>query len=228
MAIAVIVVGATQLPKWHHAKAGGAAQPAASETPASPAGSPAQPSTEPPRATGGTQPAQNQSAQQSETVQPTATPGDNTGAGQQVAPPPSAVVKTVRREARAVKSSASAQSKAGATPAPLPTAVQESKSETTSPAAAAANDAKLKELRQRLTQLAARARAVKSSFDRLAQQQQAQGLGPRRDISASVDRMSQFMDDAHDALVAGDAASAEQNMDSAEREVETLEKFFGG
>lgn len=225
MAIAVIVVGATQLPKWHHAKAGGAAQPAASETPASPAGSPAQPSTEPPRATGGTQPAQNQSAQQSETVQPTATPGDNTGAGQQVAPPPSAIVKTVRREARAVKSSASAQSKAGATPAPLPTAVEESKSETGAPAAA---PAKLKELRQRLTQLAARARAVKSSFDRLAQQQQAQGLGPRRDISASVDRMSQFMDDAHDALVAGDAASAEQNMDSAEREVETLEKFFGG
>lgn len=207
VAIAVIVIGATQLPKWHHAKAGGAAQPAASETPASPVGSP---------------------AQQSETVQPTATPGDNTGAGQQAAPPPSAVVKTVQREARAVKSSASAQSKAGAPPAPRPTAVEESKSATGAPAAAAANDAKLKELRQRLTQLAARARAVKSSFDRLAQQQQAQGLGPRRDISASVDRMSQFMDDAHDALVAGDAAAAEQNMDSAEREVETLEKFFGG
>jgi len=228
VAIAVVVIGATQLPKWHRAKAGGTTPPAASETPASQAGSPAQPSSEQPGAAGGAQPAQDQPAQQSETAQPTATPGDNAGASQQAAPTPSAAVKTVRHEARAPRSSASVESKSGSQSAQASAAAQQSNSESSAPAAGAANAAKLKELRQRLTQLAARARSVKSSFDRLSAQQQAQGLGPRRDIAASVDRMSQFMDDAHDALVAGDAASAEQNMDSAQREVETLEKFFGG
>ena len=227
VAIAVLVIGATQLPKWHKAKAGGTAQPPAAETPSSPSQAPAgQSSTASGTATdqpGTALPAQDQSAQP---AQPT--PADNASPGQQVMPALSTGGKSVRRDQRVAKSSASGESKAGSSSAPPSTAGQQSDAESGPPATGAANATKLKELRQRLTLLASRARTVKSSFDRLAAQQQAQGLGPRRDIAASVDRMSQLMDDAHDALVAGDAPSAEQNMDSAEHEVETLEKFFGG
>lgn len=227
VAIAVIVIGATQLPKWYRTKAGGSASPV---TPATSTPTPPPASQEP--APQGT-PSDESSAGQPFPGQPGQPPpaaGPPTGdQSLQVPAPEQGAEKSPRHELRAVKPQPRTPPRqAGGASRPAHSAGAQAGAESAAAAANPRNAEKLKELHKRLTLLAARARAVKSSFERLEQQQQAQGLSPRQDMAAALERMNQFMDEAHDALVAGDTASAEENMDSAEREVEKLEKFFGG
>ena len=75
--------------------------------------------------------------------------------------------------------------------------------------------------------LAGRASAIKDSVDNLRNQQRSAGLSLRPDISASETRMEQFMNNADQALKAGDSRAASRNMDSAEKEIDKLEAFFG-
>ncbi len=227
VAIAVLVVGATQLPKWYRTRAGGSAPPV---PPASSIPAPAQASQEP--APQGA-PADQSSAGQpvpGQPAQPAPASGFSTSdQSGQVPAPQQGMGTTPRHDLRAVKPRPKTlPAQAGGASRPTHPAGAQAGAESAAAAANLGNAEKLKELHKRLTLLAARARAVKSSFERLEQQQQAQGLSPRRDMAAALERMNQFMDEAHDALVAGDTASAEENMDSAERELETLEKFFGG
>jgi len=225
VAIAVLVIGATQFPKWHKAKAGGSAPPMTPDV-----STPAPSSTSPAPASPGA-PSDQSSAGQPVAGQPGQPPpaaGPPSVDQSAQAPAPNGAEKAPLHNLRGLKpgGKASVPQAAGgsrpASPAATPTGGQ------AAAAASSGNAEQLKELRHRLTLLAARARAVKSSFERLQQQQQAQGVSPRQDMAAALERMDQLMDQALDALGAGDAASAQESMDSAEREVERLEKFFGG
>ena len=75
--------------------------------------------------------------------------------------------------------------------------------------------------------LASRAGAISTSLQNLQQAQQRSGLGLRGDISSSWKRMEYYMDQAEAAISAKDPALAKENMESAEREIQTLEKFLG-
>lgn len=95
-------------------------------------------------------------------------------------------------------------------------------------AAADAEAAKeLEELGDRMTPLAGRANAMKDSVENLRQRQARAGYSLRPDISASLSRMEQYMDKTDAALNAHDPATAKKYMDLAEQEIENLEKFFG-
>jgi len=89
------------------------------------------------------------------------------------------------------------------------------------------NAAQLQELREQLILLGTRAGSAKSSIDRLRQEQARQGLGLRGDISASLQRMEYYLDEAESALKKGDAAAAKKYLDTSEREVTKLEGFLG-
>jgi hypothetical protein len=91
----------------------------------------------------------------------------------------------------------------------------------------AADTQQARELQKQLTLLAARGRTVQSAFEDLPKQQQAQGLSSRQDMTASFERLKQFLDGAHDALTEGKMDEANNNVDSAEREIAKLEKFLG-
>src|SRR5579875_2654709 len=95
------------------------------------------------------------------------------------------------------------------------------------PSGSAAQTENLQKLNDRMTLLAARANAVKSSLENLERQQQSQGLSLRGDIAASLSRMEAYMDASDKALSAANAESATRNMDLAEREIDRLEKFLG-
>jgi hypothetical protein len=85
----------------------------------------------------------------------------------------------------------------------------------------------LQELRERLVQLDARAGAVRTSLGNLKRSQAASGMSLRGDMAAAESRMNYLMDGANSALRSHDPAAAKKFTDSAETEVEKLEKFLG-
>ncbi len=85
----------------------------------------------------------------------------------------------------------------------------------------------LEELGDLHTKLAVRAQAANDSVENLRKQMAATGNNLRSDISASQTRMKMYMDKFDAAMNAGDPAAAKKYMALAEREVENLEKFFG-
>ena len=97
----------------------------------------------------------------------------------------------------------------------------------TIPAKPAFNPAVLQELRERLVLLDSRAGAVRTSLGNLKRSQAADGMSLRGDMAAAESRMNYMIDGANSALGAHDAASSKKFIDSAELEVEKLEKFLG-
>jgi serine/threonine-protein kinase len=95
------------------------------------------------------------------------------------------------------------------------------------PAADLAKTAALREVQKAWPMMASRAGAVSSSLQNLQTEQKRSGLGLRGDVSASWKRMEYYMDQAEAAISAKDPALAKEHMDSAEREISTLEKFLG-
>ncbi len=83
------------------------------------------------------------------------------------------------------------------------------------------------QLQDRMVMLASRAGAVKTSLEALERQQRAMGLSLRGDITASWKRMEYYMDQAEAALSKGDTAAARRHMEAAGREVDRLEAFLG-
>jgi len=83
------------------------------------------------------------------------------------------------------------------------------------------------ETRERMISLAARANAVRSSLQNLERQQAARGLSLRGDIASAWNRMESFMDDADAAWKARELELVKRNLNLAERELETLERFLG-
>jgi eukaryotic-like serine/threonine-protein kinase len=85
----------------------------------------------------------------------------------------------------------------------------------------------LQEFRERLVQLDARAGSVRTSLGNLKRSQEASGMSLRGDMAAAETRMNYLMDGANSALRAHDPAAAKKFLDSADTEVEKLEKFLG-
>ena len=79
----------------------------------------------------------------------------------------------------------------------------------------------------RYLKLSARVGSVLSRLQTLRQEQARIGVSLRGDMASAAERMSAYMDQADDALADGNRGRAEATMDSAEREVERLEKFLG-
>ena len=96
-----------------------------------------------------------------------------------------------------------------------------------SPPVDAAKVAMLRELREQYAMLATRATSLRTALAGIKQQQARQGLGMRGDIVTSESRMGYQLDEAEDALKAGDPVRMKRTLDLAEREIEKVEKFLG-
>ena len=78
-----------------------------------------------------------------------------------------------------------------------------------------------------MIQLGAKADAATSTIQQMRHQQQAQGYDMRGDVLASMNQMNAHLNEANRALDLNDLQAANDNMDRAERELSTLQKFLG-
>jgi eukaryotic-like serine/threonine-protein kinase len=76
-------------------------------------------------------------------------------------------------------------------------------------------------------QLDSRASSVSASVESLKRQQEAEGLGLRQDMAGAYARMNSYLRLANDNLNNGNIAAASSYMDKADKEISTLESFFG-
>jgi len=81
--------------------------------------------------------------------------------------------------------------------------------------------------REQKTALDARAGAVSSSLENLKRQQEADGVGLRRDMAVAYARMNGFLSSANADLASGNITAARNHMDQADKEISTLESFLG-
>ena len=91
----------------------------------------------------------------------------------------------------------------------------------------AAPDAGVEEARDRLIQINARATAARRSIAQIRGQQEAQGLGMRSDIEAAESRLDAYLRQANTEAEHGNGAAASRDLDKADTELNTLEKFLG-
>jgi eukaryotic-like serine/threonine-protein kinase len=87
--------------------------------------------------------------------------------------------------------------------------------------------AQIREVKDKLMNLSARADGVRSGVQALRSQQQAQGLDLRTDIVASLSRMNNDLAEAQQSLNERDLNGANEYIDRADREVAKLEAFLG-
>jgi eukaryotic-like serine/threonine-protein kinase len=80
---------------------------------------------------------------------------------------------------------------------------------------------------EQMTGLNARASAVSASVEGLKHQQEADGLGLRQDMAGAYARMNNYLRAASADLDSGNLAAARTYMDKADKEISTLESFFG-
>jgi serine/threonine-protein kinase len=83
------------------------------------------------------------------------------------------------------------------------------------------------QMHEQMTGLDARASAVSASVEGLKRQQEADGLGLRRDMAAAYARMNTYLRAANDELNSGNITAARSHMDKADKEISTLESFLG-
>ncbi|BDC52773.1 hypothetical protein F183_A50880 [Bryobacterales bacterium F-183] len=85
----------------------------------------------------------------------------------------------------------------------------------------------LEEARQKFNSLAVRASSAKASVRSLQEQQRASGFGLRRDILEAVTRFDYLMKEASDSLVSRNGGAAKSTLETAERNLQLIEKFLG-
>jgi len=85
----------------------------------------------------------------------------------------------------------------------------------------------VREVKDRLMNLDARADSARSGVDSIRRQQQAQGMDIRGDILATMNRLNNDMREAQAALAQNDLKTADEYMSRADKETVTLEKFLG-
>ena len=199
LAVAALVVGALTIPKWLRTRAGESPAPAQQTAP--PVTTPQQPALQEPPPAAPVAQEQTAPAKQGATAE---TPRR----AQPAAREPVSVVATPARQPAAANQPVMQ-------PAAQPPAVDQAKATA------------LKEIQKNWPMLASRAGAVSSSLQNLQREQQRQGFGLRGDIAASWKRMEFYMDQLEASISAKDPEAAKEHMDSAEREIATLEKFLG-
>jgi hypothetical protein len=213
-AVAVIVVAATQLPRWQKTHAGEATAPATQQAPAQtqPPAAQVQPATQPP------------TGQESPAARPPAEPPAVRAESKPAARPPRTQPQAPAQPAgRAATSPAETPQPPPPSERAQPAPAQPS----VSPEAQAALSADLLKVREQAISLAARADALHSSLKNLQDQQQRAGLSMRTDIATSWKRMDYFLDEAEAALKARDLAGAKRAVSLAEREADRLDQFLG-
>jgi serine/threonine-protein kinase len=87
--------------------------------------------------------------------------------------------------------------------------------------------AEVEQLREQANLIGIRVGTVRAAFQNLQRQQAASGLSPRSDMVAADQRIGYQMDQAEASLRQGDAVGAKKRLDSAERDLEKLERFLG-
>ena len=92
---------------------------------------------------------------------------------------------------------------------------------------AAPDPSVLQDLRERLVQVDSRAGAVRTSLGNLKRAQAAQGMSLRGDMASAETHMNYLLEGANAALNNHDAPATKKFLDSAEAELEKLEKFLG-
>jgi eukaryotic-like serine/threonine-protein kinase len=85
----------------------------------------------------------------------------------------------------------------------------------------------VQQVHEQMTGLDARASAVSASVEGLKRQQEADGLGLRRDMAAAYARMNSYLHSANDELNSGNITAARSHMDKADKEISSLESFLG-
>jgi serine/threonine protein kinase len=95
------------------------------------------------------------------------------------------------------------------------------------PAPTGPSPQELRQAKDKLMNIEARADAAKSGVQSLRSQQQAQGMDLRGDIVAAMSRLNNDLREAHTALAQNDMETAEQYMARADKETSTLEAFLG-
>jgi serine/threonine-protein kinase len=81
--------------------------------------------------------------------------------------------------------------------------------------------------REQKMALDARASAVSASLEGLKRQQEADGVGLRRDMAVAYARMTGYLSSAAADLGSGNITAARSHMDKADKEISTLESFLG-
>lgn len=89
------------------------------------------------------------------------------------------------------------------------------------------HNAEFTQMRENLIQLNARANAARSGLQQIRSRQEQMGLGLRGDQEASESRLNSYLSAASDDLRSGDTASASRDMEKADAELGSLEKFLG-
>jgi eukaryotic-like serine/threonine-protein kinase len=236
IALAIIVVGATQIPRFLKTHASGD-QTAQMTSPATPnAGAPNSPTSTTPSgpgaspavgvADGGNAPSTVGGAG--------ASPNPNSGvpATQSQANPGGSMMRAAKKSSPPNQVSASNLAAGGeqtpsAPDVPAPAAGGQV-APTAAPAGNSAETAQeMEELGDLHTKLAVRAQAMNDSVESLRKQVGSTGGNLRADVSGSQTRMKMNMDRFDAAMNAGDPVTAKKYMALAEHEVEFLEKFFG-
>ena len=95
------------------------------------------------------------------------------------------------------------------------------------PANAGPSAEEVAQVHEQMTGLDARASAVSASVEGLKRQQEAEGLGLRRDMAAAYARMNSHLRSASEELNSGNITAARDHMDKADKEISTLESFLG-
>lgn len=228
--VAVLIVGAIQIPKLFRTQAGGGQQSLSSGAEGTGAAQP--PHVEPPGGTAGpaTGATATPMAGQTPSSQPASASGHEvppvapTGGGRPHAEPGGT------RPGYAGGSTEAANQGSGGAQNPVVTAppvVQQPPVSNAANPAADASAAGLRDLREQLMLLGTRANSVKSSLERLKQAQARQGLGLRGDINTASQRMEFYLDECESAMKRGDLAGGKKYLDLGEREVSKLETFLG-
>ena len=82
-------------------------------------------------------------------------------------------------------------------------------------------------MKDQLIQLNARAGAARHGVQEIRSQQEQMGLGLRGDIDSAESRLNAYLHAANDEVRTGNATAASRDMDKAEVELGTIEKFLG-
>ena len=162
------------------------------------------------------------------TVPTTQTPARGTLAPDNSSPP--ATTASMNSPTSAASPSASPRSHAQVTPQGGHLVAPPSNSPAPTAAAApapATSTAEVEQAEERLMQTTARANSAKRGVAQIRSQQEASGLGLRGDIESAEERMDGYLHAANNNVGRGDAAGATRNLDKAEAELSTLEKFLG-
>jgi serine/threonine-protein kinase len=230
LATVLVLVAAIQFGPWKKTSANTAPQPESSVSGAPPAAS----TTAPPPVTAPPPEQQTTTPPPVEPVpaQTAAQPGTQTATPSRSAAKKGPVRQSARQVSTPAQTSVSSPASQQATPVKqAPPSVAEAAPDQAVPAKSVRTGPDpavvLQEVREQLVDLSARAGAVRNSLSNLKRSQAANGMSLRGDMAAAESRMNSLMEGANAALNAHDAASAKKFTDSADREVEKLEKFLG-